>query len=58
MNRFKGLDLVDRVPEELWTEIRNIVQEAATKTIPKKRKGPFIGRTDAEAETPHLGHLV
>ena len=54
MNRFKGLDLVDRVPEELWTEIRNIVQEAATKTIPKKRKGPFIGRTDAEAEAPIL----
>ena len=38
MNRFKGLDLVDRVPEELWTEVRNIVQEALTKTIPKKNK--------------------
>ncbi|XP_078246377.1 uncharacterized protein LOC144588115 [Pogona vitticeps] len=37
-NRFKELDLVDRVPEELWIEARNIVQEAATKTIPKKRK--------------------
>ena len=37
-NRFKGLDLVDREPEELWTEIRNIVQEAMTKTIPKKKK--------------------
>ena len=37
-NRFKELDLVDRVPEELWMEARNIVQEAATKTIPKKRK--------------------
>ena len=37
-NRFKGLDLVDRVPEELWTEIHNIVQEAMTKTIPKKKK--------------------
>ena len=36
--RFKELDLVDRVPEELWLEARNIVQEAATKTIPKKRK--------------------
>ena len=35
-NRFKGLDLVDRVPEELWTEDCNIVQEAVTKTIPKK----------------------
>uniref|UniRef100_A0A670HPY9 Endonuclease/exonuclease/phosphatase domain-containing protein n=1 Tax=Podarcis muralis TaxID=64176 RepID=A0A670HPY9_PODMU len=37
-NRFKDLDLVDRVPEELWMEARNIVQEAATKTIPMKRK--------------------
>ena len=37
MNRFKGLDLVDRVPEELWTEIHNIVQEAVSKTIPKKK---------------------
>ena len=33
-NRFKGLDLVDRMPEELWMEIHNIVQEAVTKTIP------------------------
>ena len=33
MNRFKGLDLVDRVPEELWTEVHNIVQEAVNKTI-------------------------
>ena len=38
MNRFKELDLVDRVPEELWTEVCNIVWEAATKTIPKKKK--------------------
>ena len=37
-NRFKGLDLVDRVPEELWTEVGNLVQEAVTKTIPKKKK--------------------
>ena len=37
-NRFKGLDLVDRVPEELWIEACNIVQEAVTKTIPKKKK--------------------
>ena len=37
-NRFKGLDLIDRVPEELWTEIHDIVQEAGTKTIPKKKK--------------------
>ena len=37
-NRFKGLDLVDRVPEELWTEVHNTVQESMTKTIPKKKK--------------------
>ena len=37
MNRFKGLDLVDRVPEELWMEVCNTVQEAVTKTIPRKR---------------------
>ena len=37
-NRFKGLDLTDRVPEELWTEVRDIVQEAVIKTIPKKKK--------------------
>ena len=37
-NRFKGLDLIDRVPEELWTAVRNIVQEAVIKTIPKKKK--------------------
>ena len=37
-NRFKGLDLIDRVPEEQWTEVRNIVQETEIKTIPKKKK--------------------
>ena len=37
-NRFKGLHLTDRVPEELWTEVRNILQEAVIKTIPKKKK--------------------
>ena len=37
-SRFKGLDLIDRVPEELWTEVRDIVQEAVIKTIPKKKK--------------------
>ena len=37
-NRFKGLDLIDRVPEELWIEVCDIVQEAVIKTIPKKRK--------------------
>ena len=38
-HRFKGLDLIVRVPEELWTEVRDIVQEAGIKTIPKKKKG-------------------
>ena len=37
-NRLKVLDLIDRVPEELWTEVHNIVQEAGSKTIPKKKK--------------------
>ena len=37
-NRFKGLDLIDRVSEELWTEVHDIVQEAGIKTIPKKKK--------------------
>ena len=37
-NRFKGLDLIDRVPEELWMEVRDIVQEAVIKIIPKKKK--------------------
>ena len=36
--RFKGLDLIDRVPEELWTEVHDPVQEAGIKTIPKKKK--------------------
>ena len=38
-NRFKGLDLIDRVPEELWLEVHDIVPEAVIKTIPKKKKG-------------------
>ena len=37
INRFKGIDLIDKVFEELWTEVYNIVQEAAIKTIPMKR---------------------
>ena len=37
-NRFKGLDLIDKVPEELWTESHDTVQEAGIKTIPKKKK--------------------
>ena len=38
MNRFKGLDLIHRMPEELWTEVHDILQEAVIKTIPKKKK--------------------
>ena len=37
-NRYKGLDLIDRVPDELWTEVRDIVQEAGIKTIPMEKK--------------------
>ena len=37
-NRFKGLDLTDRVPDELWMEVRDFVQEAGIKTIPKEKK--------------------
>ena len=37
-NRIKGLDLIDRVPDELWTEVRDIIQETGIKTIPKKKK--------------------
>ena len=37
-NRFKGLDLIDRVPDELWTEVRDMIQEAGMNIIPKKKK--------------------
>ena len=37
-NRFKGLDLIDRMPEELWMELHDIVQEVVIKTIPKEKK--------------------
>ena len=37
-NRFKGLDLIDRVPDELWNEVHDIVQEAVIKTIPKEKR--------------------
>ena len=37
-NRFKGLDLIDRVPDELWTDVRDIVQEIGIKTIPMEKK--------------------
>ena len=41
-NRFKGLDLIDRVPKELWIEVHDIVQEAGIKTISKKKKGKMV----------------
>ena len=41
-NRFKGLDLIDQMPDELWTEVRDIVQETVIKTIPKKKKGKMV----------------
>ena len=41
-NRFKGLDLIDRVPEELWTEVCDIVWEAVIKTVPKKKKCKMV----------------
>ena len=37
-NRFKGLDVIDRLPDELWTEVRDIVQETGIKTIPREKK--------------------
>ena len=48
-NRFKGLDLIDRVPEELWVEVHDIVQEAVMKTIPKKKKCKKARRSSEEA---------
>jgi len=41
-NRFKGLDLIGRVPEELWTEVHDTVQKAVIKTIPKKRNAKWL----------------
>ena len=48
-NRFRGLDLIDRVPEELWTEVSDTVQEAVIKTIPKKKKCKKVKRLSVEA---------
>ena len=49
INRFKGSDLVDRVSEELWMEVHSTVQEAVTKTIPKKKKCKKAKRLSEEA---------
>ena len=48
-NRFKGLDMIDRVPEELWTEVHDIVQEVVIKSIPKKKKCKKAKRLSEEA---------
>ena len=44
MNGFKGLDMVDRAPEELWMEVHDIIQEGVIKTIPKKKKDKMVLR--------------
>ena len=49
MNKFKGTDLIDRVPEELLMEVCNIVQEVVTKTIPKKKKQRKAKQLSVEA---------
>ena len=48
-DRFKGLELIHRVPEELWTEVQDFVQEAVTKTIPKKKKSKMANGLTEEA---------
>ena len=48
-NSFKGLDLIERVPEEPWTKVHDIVQEAGVKTIPKKKKCKKTKRLSEEA---------
>ena len=48
-NRFKGLDLTDRVPDELWNEVRDIVQETGIKTIPMEKKRKKAKRLSGEA---------
>ena len=50
-NRFKGLDLIDRVPDELWMEVHDIIQETGSKTFPKKKKwkkGKWLSEDDLE----------
>ena len=48
-NRFKGLDLIDRVPDELWNEVRDTVQETGIRTIPMEKKGKKVKRLSREA---------
>ena len=53
-NKSKGLDLIDRVPDELWTEVRNIEQETGIKTIPKKKKCKDNGGKDIQWKKDNL----
>ena len=57
-NRFRGLDLLDRVPEELWTEVRDIVQKVVIKTIPKEKECKKAKRYDTERQTPQVGRMI
>ena len=54
-NRFKGLDLIDRVPDELWTEVRDIVQETGIKTIPMEKKCKKVGSQETPGVTGKFG---
>ena len=54
-NRFKGLDMIDRVPEKLWTEVHDIVQEAMIKTIPKKKKCKKKKQGCSETKSSYTG---
>ena len=57
-NRFKGLDLIDTVPDELWTEVHNIVQETGIETIPKKKKCKKSILKRRDITLPTKVHLV
>ena len=52
-NRFKGLDLIDRVPDELWTEVHDIVQETGIKTIPMEKKCRNAKKQDDYLRRPY-----
>ena len=58
-NRFKGLDLIDRVPDELWNEVRDIVQETGLKTIPMEQwTGSKLGKEYVKAVYCHPAYLI
>ena len=61
-NRFKVLDMIDRVPDELWTEVRDIVQETGIKTMPKKKKCKKAKWLSEEAlqiaVNPHIRDII